>query len=98
MPGVLGRRHLSPGHLSRHMGHTTSTDTTSTSDASFSTRAALTLQVSVDLVDYSELQFGKFLGRGAEGEVYAAWYLETPVAVKQTSCMNEVEMHLRVGE
>ena len=54
-------------------------------------------QVSVEMILYEELAFGKFLGKGAEGAVYAAWYLETPVAVKQTESLSELEMNLGVG-
>ena len=49
------------------------------------------------MILYEELAFGKFLGKGAEGAVYAAWYLETPVAVKQTESLSELEMNLCVG-
>lgn len=55
-------------------------------------------QVSVELIDYRELDFGKFLGRGAEGAVYAAWYKETPVAVKKTESLNELEIYLHAGK
>lgn len=41
--------------------------------------------------------FGKLLGEGSEGSVYAAWYLETPVAVKKTSSLAEVEISLHAG-
>jgi hypothetical protein len=38
---------------------------------------------------------------GAEGAVYAAWFLESPVAVKKfervESSLHEVEMYLRLG-
>lgn len=33
----------------------------------------------------------------AEGPVYAAWFQETPVAVKCTHSLSEVEMHLSAG-
>jgi len=52
----------------------------------------------VEIVDYDNLEFGKFLGAGAEGAVWAAWYLETPVAVKKTDSTNEVEMILSAGQ
>jgi hypothetical protein len=29
--------------------------------------------------------------------VYAAWHRETPVAVKRTACLMEVEMNLHAG-
>ena len=51
----------------------------------------------MEMILYEELAFGKFLGKGAEGAVYAAWYLETPVAVKQTESLSELEMNLGVG-
>lgn len=54
-------------------------------------------QVSIEIIEYEDLSFGKFLGQGAEGEVYAAWYMDTPVAVKQTSSIAEVEMNLHAG-
>ena len=55
------------------------------------------LQTSVELIPYEELKWGRFLGRGAEGAVYAAWYLETPVAVKRPESKAEVEMNLHSG-
>ena len=55
-------------------------------------------QVAIEIIEYEDLQFGKFLGRGAEGSVYAAWYLDTPVAVKQTGSISEVEMNLHAGK
>lgn len=55
------------------------------------------LQMSVELIPYEELKWGRFLGRGAEGAVYAAWYLETPVAVKRPESKVEVEMNLHSG-
>ena len=54
-------------------------------------------QVNVEMIEHGDLQYGKFLGRGAEGEVHAAWYMETPVAVKQTSSVQEIEMNLAAG-
>ena len=59
---------------------------------------AMHLQVAVEIIDYSDLEMGKFLGQGAEGTVHAAWYLETPVAVKQTSSVQEIEMNLHAGK
>ena len=55
------------------------------------------VQMSVELIPYEELTWGRFLGRGAEGAVYAAWYLETPVAVKRPESKIEVEMNLHSG-
>ncbi len=49
------------------------------------------------MIEYHELRMGKFLGKGSEGVVYAAWYLETPVAVKETCSIKELEMHLHAG-
>lgn len=57
----------------------------------------LPVQMSVELIPYEELKWGRFLGRGAEGAVYAAWYLETPVAVKRPESKAEVEMNLHSG-
>ena len=51
----------------------------------------------MEIIDHTELKFGKFLGQGAEGVVHAAWYLETPVAIKQTSSVQEIEMNLHAG-
>ncbi|KAI3431344.1 hypothetical protein D9Q98_004402 [Chlorella vulgaris] len=59
--------------------------------------SALGINVPVEMVDFRDLVFGKFLGEGAEGSVYAAWYRETPVAVKRTSSLMEVEMNLHAG-
>ena len=55
------------------------------------------VQVSIEIIEYEDLSFGKFLGQGAEGSVYAAWYMDTPVAVKQTDSISEVEMNLHAG-
>ncbi|KAL4858866.1 Mitogen-activated protein kinase kinase kinase dlk-1 [Chlorella vulgaris] len=59
------------------------------------------LAAAVDVIDYEELSFGKLLGAGAEGAVYAAWLLETPVAVKKferaEDSLHEVEMYLQLG-
>ena len=66
--------------------------------AHFSADASLPpVQMSVELIPYEELKWGRFLGRGAEGAVYAAWYLETPVAVKRPESKVEVEMNLHSG-
>jgi len=56
-----------------------------------------TVSVNVEIIDFSALSFGKMLGRGAEGPVYAAWYQETPVAVKRASCQTEIDVHLHAG-
>ena len=55
------------------------------------------LQVSIDIIKYEDLVWGRFLGRGAEGPVHACMYLDTPVAVKQTSSSTELEMNLSTG-
>ena len=54
--------------------------------------------VLVETIEYNDLEFGKFLGSGAEGAVWAAWYLDTPVAVKQTNSVHELEMTLCAGQ
>ena len=51
----------------------------------------------VDDVEVEDLQLGKFLGAGAEGVVFAAWYNETPVAVKKTTNVHEVQMQVLAG-
>lgn len=51
----------------------------------------------VEIIDRSDLELGKFLGAGAEGSVWAAWYLDTPVAVKKTNSIHELEMSMCVG-
>ena len=61
------------------------------------TAQALIQSESPELIPYEELKWGRFLGRGAEGAVYAAWYLETPVAVKRPESKVEVEMNLHSG-
>lgn len=60
---------------------------------------ALTRSVSinVEMIDFNGLSFGKMLGQGAEGPVYAAWYHETPVAVKRATCQTEIDVHLHAG-
>ncbi|KAL3160650.1 hypothetical protein ABBQ32_010571 [Trebouxia sp. C0010 RCD-2024] len=73
---------------------------THASDGSWQQRPSIqgmALQMSVELIPYEELTWGRFLGRGAEGAVYAAWYLETPVAVKRPESKAEVEMNLHSG-
>ncbi|DBA89209.1 hypothetical protein WJX77_000076 [Trebouxia sp. C0004] len=73
---------------------------TQVSDGSWQPRPSIqgmALQMSVELIPYEELKWGRFLGRGAEGAVYAAWYLETPVAVKRPESKVEVEMNLHSG-
>ena len=59
------------------------------------------LAISVDVIDFDELLMGKLLGTGSEGAVYAAWYLETPVAVKRFNrvedSLHEVGMFLGIG-
>ncbi|GAB4814115.1 hypothetical protein N2152v2_001161 [Parachlorella kessleri] len=55
------------------------------------------LNMVVEMIDFQDLTFGKLLGEGSEGAVYAASYLETPVAVKKTQSLMEVEMCLHAG-
>ncbi|PRW44254.1 3-phosphoshikimate 1-carboxyvinyltransferase isoform A [Chlorella sorokiniana] len=59
------------------------------------------LAAAVDVIDFEELSFGKLLGAGAEGAVYAAWFLESPVAVKKFNrvedSLHEVQMYLLLG-
>lgn len=59
------------------------------------------LAITVDVIEYDDLQLGRLLGSGSEGAVYAAWYLETPVAVKRFNrvedSLHEVGMYLGVG-
>lgn len=56
------------------------------------------MQTLVETIDYCDLDFGKFLGSGAEGAVWAAWYLDTPVAVKKTNSVHELEMTMYAGQ
>jgi hypothetical protein len=57
--------------------------------------------VSVDVIDFESLKIGKLLGSGTEGDVHAAWYLESPVAVKRFNSVedaaHEVGMYLAIG-
>lgn len=55
------------------------------------------VSVNVELIDFKQLIFGKMLGQGAEGPVYAAWFHETPVAVKRVSSQEEIDIHLHAG-
>eukprot|EP00887_Chlorella_sp_A99_P004986 scaffold4.g4986.t1 len=59
------------------------------------------LALGIDVVDYDDLRFGKLLGEGSEGAVYAAWFLESPVAVKRFNrvedSLHEVGMYLGAG-
>ncbi|KAL4522997.1 hypothetical protein Ndes2526A_g07715 [Nannochloris sp. 'desiccata'] len=72
-----------------------------TSPNTLMTPSSSQLAISVDVIDYEELAMGKLLGAGSEGAVYAAWYLETPVAVKRFNrvedSLHEVAMYLGVG-
>ena len=52
----------------------------------------------VETIEFTDLEQGKFLGSGAEGAVYAAWYLDTPVAMKKTNSVHELEMTLCAGQ
>jgi hypothetical protein len=57
--------------------------------------------ITVDIVEYQDLTFGKLLGDGSEGSVYAAWLHDSPVAIKQfnnpSSSIHEVQMYLKAG-
>jgi len=59
------------------------------------------LAITVDVIEFDDLQLGRLLGSGSEGAVYAAWYLETPVAVKRFNkvddSVHEIGMFLGVG-
>ncbi len=55
------------------------------------------VSINVEMIDFSGLSFGKMLGQGAEGPVYAAWYHETPVAVKRATSQAEIDVHLHAG-
>lgn len=55
------------------------------------------MAVNMELIDFDQLSFGRKLGEGAEGPVYAAWFQETPVAVKRASCQMEVDLHVHAG-
>lgn len=60
-----------------------------------------TLAVSVEVIDFESISMGKLLGSGSEGDVHAAWYLESPVAVKRFNHLNdasyEAGMYLAIG-
>lgn len=43
----------------------------------------------VEVIELEELVFGRILGSGSEGAVQAAWYRETPVAVKSFNRMED---------
>jgi hypothetical protein len=55
------------------------------------------VSVALEVVDFSELRFGRRLGAGASGPVHAAWFRETPVAVKRAASPAEAEAHLAAG-
>ena len=55
------------------------------------------LSASIESIPWNQLQLGRLLGEGAEGPVHAAWYKETPVAVKRIASLVEVEMNLHAG-
>jgi len=58
---------------------------------------ARAVSINVEMIDFGGLSFGKMLGQGAEGPVYAAWYHETPVAVKRATSQAEIDVHLHAG-
>lgn len=57
----------------------------------------LLLQMSVPFIPIQDISIGRCLGEGSEGVVYAGSYLETPVAIKQLSHVQEMEMNLHIG-
>ena len=57
----------------------------------------LALQMSVPFIPIQDITIGRRLGGGSEGVVYAGTYLETPVAIKQLSHVQEMEMNLHIG-
>lgn len=77
-------------------GHVGSTDG-SLSQSATPHSVARSVAVNVELIDFAQLKFGRMLGEGVDGPVYAAWFQETPVAVKRASCPSEVELHLHAG-
>lgn len=54
--------------------------------------------MSVPFIPIQEISIGRCLGEGSEGIVYAGSYLETPVAIKQLSHVQEMEMNLHIGK
>ncbi len=59
------------------------------------------LMVSVEVIEFDSITMGKLLGSGSEGDVHAAWYLESPVAVKRFNRLedasHEAGMYLSTG-
>lgn len=59
------------------------------------------LMVSVEVIEFDSITLGKLLGSGSEGDVHAAWYLESPVAVKRFNRLEdasyEAGMYLSTG-
>ena len=53
--------------------------------------------MSVPFIPIGDITIGRCLGEGSEGVVYAGSYLETPVAIKQLSHVQEMEMNLHIG-
>lgn len=86
-------------HASQTSDGSQSVSQGSPSPSHHSQSLALTRSVSinVEMIDFDGLSFGKMLGQGAEGPVYAAWYHETPVAVKRATCQTEIDVHLHAG-
>lgn len=66
-----------------------------------SSRWLQSLSFSIDVIDFGSLKVGKLLGSGSEGDVYAAWFQETPVAIKRFNNLDdaayEVGMYLSIG-
>ena len=65
------------------------------------THLAGSLMVSVEVIEFDSITMGKLLGSGSEGDVHAAWYLESPVAVKRFNRLedasHEAGMYLSTG-
>ena len=55
------------------------------------------VQILVPFIPIQDITIGRCLGEGSEGVVYAGSYLETPVAIKQLSYVQEMEMNLHIG-
>ncbi|GMH35519.1 hypothetical protein BSKO_03387 [Bryopsis sp. KO-2023] len=92
----LGKENSMSGQQQRDSGKNTFNNETSADLAGMPQKPSvihgLGLQMPIEMIDHNDLEFGKFLGAGAEGAVWAAWYQETPVAVKKTDSMNELEI------
>ncbi len=98
-PDRLHHLHHSTSHISQRSesqcSHSSQNSPSQHSQSHLGLNRAVS--INVEMIDFDGLSFGKMLGQGAEGPVYAAWYHETPVAVKRATSQAEIDVHLHAG-